>query len=238
MASYQEVAIAISHRFMRNSRAFTRSAADEAKADEEEDEIMGHVADEQATHSPNTASNIYAREWTERVGEVAERRLQFWQSSQEWHQFLGFQSTMRKLREDQTTPFQDSAENRWVEWWKAIRVADPIQALQEMMGKQIGRGGTMIVVIPLVVLREDIQQCCQRLGISCVEWNSRRPVDGASIVLVTPESTVTETFQTFINRKQWTKELDWIVIDECHMILQEGYQFQKEMAQLGKLVQA
>ena len=63
-------------------------------------------------------------------------------------------------------------------------------------------------------------------------------MDRASIVLVTPESAVSETFQTFINWKQWTKELDRIMIDECHIILQEGYEFRKQMAQLGVLVRA
>jgi superfamily II DNA helicase RecQ len=66
----------------------------------------------------------------------------------------------------------------------------------------MSHGGTTIVVVPLVALRADLQQRCQALGILCVEWDSRRSINGASIVLVTPESAISESFQTFINRKQ------------------------------------
>jgi len=44
-------------------------------------------------------------------------------------------------------------------------------------------------------------------------------MDRATIILVTPKSAVNETFQTFINQKQWTKELDRIMINEYHIIL-------------------
>ncbi|GFF32146.1 putative helicase, partial [Aspergillus udagawae] len=36
-------------------------------------------------------------------------------------------------------------------------------------------------------------------------------------MLVTPESAVSPDFQTFLNRLRWTRRLDRIVIDECHM---------------------
>lgn len=55
-------------------------------------------------------------------------------------------------------------------------------------------GGTTIVVVLLVVLRADMMRRCQELGISCVAWESRRPPDAVSIVLVMPESTVSPDF--------------------------------------------
>ncbi|KAG2000694.1 hypothetical protein GB937_010931, partial [Aspergillus fischeri] len=74
---------------------------------------------------------------------------------------------------------------------------------------------------------------CQELGISCVPWESRRPPDAASIVLVMPESAVSPDFQTFLNWLRWTRRLDRIVIDECHVVLNNQHDFRPQMAQLG-----
>ncbi|KAG2000726.1 hypothetical protein GB937_010898, partial [Aspergillus fischeri] len=68
------------------------------------------------------------------------------------------------------------------------------------------------------------------LGISCVPWESWRPPDAASIVLVTPESAVSPDFQTFLNQLRWTRRLDWIMIDKCHVVLNNQRDFRPQMA--------
>jgi superfamily II DNA helicase RecQ len=98
------------------------------------------------------------------------------------------------------------------------------------------QGGTTVVVVPLIALRGDMKQRCTKLGISCVEWESRCPPDAAAVVLVTPESAVGEAFATFLNRLQATRQLDRIVIDECYIVLNRQYTFCKQMQQLGRLV--
>jgi superfamily II DNA helicase RecQ len=75
--------------------------------------------------------------------------------------------------------------------------------------------GVMIVVVPLVTLHENILDRCREMGITAVEWNSARPNEAAQIVLVVPESAVTEAFDGFINRLRASGRLDRIVIDEC-----------------------
>jgi superfamily II DNA helicase RecQ len=100
------------------------------------------------------------------------------------------------------------------------------------------QGSTTIVVVPLIALRSDMKQRCKKLGISCVEWESCCPPDAAAVVLVTPESSVREAFATFLNRLQATRQLDRIVIDECHVVLNQQYTFRKQMQQLGRLVAA
>ncbi|KAI8930521.1 hypothetical protein NX059_012133 [Plenodomus lindquistii] len=100
------------------------------------------------------------------------------------------------------------------------------------------QGGTTVVVVPLIALRGDMMRRCRKLGISCAEWDSRRPPDAAAIVLVTPESAVGEEFATFLNRLAATRQLDRIVIDECHIVLNRQYNFRKEMQRLGKLAAA
>ena len=100
------------------------------------------------------------------------------------------------------------------------------------------QAGTTIVVVPLISLRGDMMRRCKELGISCAEWQSQKPADAAAIVFVTPESAVGEGFATFINRLRATRQLDRIVIDECHIVLNGQYKFRKQMQQLGKLVAA
>ncbi|KAL2843525.1 hypothetical protein BJX68DRAFT_270023 [Aspergillus pseudodeflectus] len=63
-------------------------------------------------------------------------------------------------------------------------------------------GGTTIVVVPLILLRQDMARRCRQVGVSCVAWDRQRPPDEAAIVLVTPESAVTSDFQSFINRRR------------------------------------
>jgi superfamily II DNA/RNA helicase len=97
-------------------------------------------------------------------------------------------------------------------------------------------GGLTVVVVPLVALRQDMIQRCRGHGIKCAEWKAGRPMDDVSMVLVTPESAVSEHFGTFLNRVKI--RLDRIVIDECHVILNDSTNFRRRMSQLGKLVNA
>jgi len=81
------------------------------------------------------------------------------------------------------------------------------------------RDGVMIVVVPLNSLREDLQQRCTDKGIRYTEWNGKRPPYRSQIVLVTPESAVTKAFSRFIDEKKMMRQLDRIVVDECHVVL-------------------
>jgi superfamily II DNA helicase RecQ len=97
-------------------------------------------------------------------------------------------------------------------------------------------GGCTVVVVPLLALRGDLRQRCAQAGISCVEWEGRTPADGCSIVLVTPESVFTQDFQNFLNRQIISQRLDRVVIDECHIVLNERSDFRPTMQRLGELV--
>ena len=98
--------------------------------------------------------------------------------------------------------------------------------------------GVTIVIVPLVSLRENMKQRCEQLGISCVEWNSRRPSEWAQVVLVTPESAVGEGFGNFIHRQRSTGRLDRIVVDECHVVLDSVQGWRARMLQLRQLLLA
>jgi len=53
-------------------------------------------------------------------------------------------------------------------------------------------------------------------------------------VLVTPESAVTKTFSTYINQLQSTYQLDRVVVDKCHMVLDSRFKFQPKLQALGE----
>lgn len=96
-------------------------------------------------------------------------------------------------------------------------------------------GGVTIVVVPLKALRADMIARCGGLSIRCAIWEHDSAVDGASIVLVTPEKAVSPAFGTFVSRIRQTQRLDRIVIDECHVILNDRWDFRQHLQQLGKL---
>jgi superfamily II DNA helicase RecQ len=82
-------------------------------------------------------------------------------------------------------------------------------------------GGVTVIVVPLKALRADMVVRCREVNIRCAVWEHGHAVDGASIVLVTPEKAVSPAFGTFISRVRQTQRLDRVVIDECHIILND-----------------
>jgi RecQ family ATP-dependent DNA helicase len=97
--------------------------------------------------------------------------------------------------------------------------------------------GTTVVITPLVSLANHMVERCQQAGISCVKWDPRQCHSHSQIVVVTPESAVSKTFGTFLDRKQGLCELDRIVFDECHSVLDSTPEFRPKMRQLGELVE-
>ncbi|KAI0993236.1 hypothetical protein K3495_g14948 [Podosphaera aphanis] len=93
------------------------------------------------------------------------------------------------------------------------------KSLLFMLPASCSRDGVTIVIVPLIALRSDLKDRCDKAGISCVEWDSKRPADWSNIVLVTPEAAVGDKFSCFIDRRRAMEQLDRIVIDECHLVL-------------------
>jgi superfamily II DNA helicase RecQ len=107
------------------------------------------------------------------------------------------------------------------------------KSLSFMLPAYCVSGGTTVVIIPLCSLQEDLERRCTKAHIECVQWDSRRPHETASIVLVTPESAVTKTFSTYINRLRSTYQLDRVVMDESHVVLDSGPEFRPKLRTLG-----
>ena len=112
--------------------------------------------------------------------------------------------------------------------------------------------GVTIVVTPLVALQVDLLQRCKAAQIDTHIWTSGGGGGGyegsegggdiatanraASIVLVTPESAVSKAFANFLNRLRGRQQLDRIVLDECHMLLDSRDEFRPRMQELGGLL--
>ncbi|KAI6957743.1 hypothetical protein KC332_g17517 [Hortaea werneckii] len=107
-----------------------------------------------------------------------------------------------------------------------------------MLPAFVQSGGVTIVVVPLKSLRADMMDRCSAVNIGCAVWSRGQAVDGASIVLVTPEKALSPEFGTFVGRLRQTQRLDRIVIDECHIVLNDRWDFRQGLQQLGRLAYA
>jgi superfamily II DNA helicase RecQ len=92
--------------------------------------------------------------------------------------------------------------------------------------------GTTVVIVPFVALEEDLRERCRTLNISCEIW-SQMEAQTASIILVTPESFVSKSFGEFLDRLLVRHELDRIVFDECHAVLDSSYEFRCDIRTIG-----
>jgi len=106
-----------------------------------------------------------------------------------------------------------------------------------MLPASVSPGGVTVVVAPLNALRDDLQDRCDQLGIPCANWDGRRPPYWARIVLVTPESAVTKGFGRFIDEKRMLHQLDRIVIDECHMLLESTEDWRPDILKMAEMTE-
>ncbi|KAK5677284.1 hypothetical protein LTS10_010473 [Elasticomyces elasticus] len=137
VAAYREIAIAVS----RQDSAFQRDNEDE-NIEARIDSIDGDAADEQATHSPHIAGLIYARDVMELVGSSGDRRRRFRKVSEDWHRFLGFESTAVKDERQGPTKrkwcrFEGDAEDKQVRRRARLRRMDAQAELSWMMRKEM-----------------------------------------------------------------------------------------------------
>ena len=110
------------------------------------------------------------------------------------------------------------------------------KSLLFMLPAAASKGGVTIVVVPKIALQANMKQRCMDAGIKCAVWSDdRAPPYDAQIVFVIAESAVSQSFADFINAKKSNHQLERIVIDECHTILQCHEKWRPKVLQLREL---
>lgn len=104
-----------------------------------------------------------------------------------------------------------------------------------MLPASVSPGGVTIVIAPLNLLQDDMLDRCDQLGIPSAKWDGRRPPYWARIVFTTPEGAATKSFGRFLDEKRMLRQLDRIVIDECHTILESNDQWRPDVLRLSEM---
>ena len=97
--------------------------------------------------------------------------------------------------------------------------------------------GTTVVVSPLVSLQDHMVERYQQAGISCIKWDPRQCHSPSQIIIITPESAVSKTFGTFLDRLQGLHLLERFVFNEYYMPLDSTPEFRPEIRQLDELIE-
>jgi superfamily II DNA helicase RecQ len=111
------------------------------------------------------------------------------------------------------------------------------KSLLYLLPCQLSGAGSTILVLPLVVLKTEIQRRCAEAGIETHIWGPDSVPDrlhSCPLVVVSIEQAVKPRFREFLLRLQITNELDRVVFDECHMIV-TAVEYRPAMALLPRL---
>jgi superfamily II DNA helicase RecQ len=104
-----------------------------------------------------------------------------------------------------------------------------------MLPASVSSGGVTVVIAPLNLLQDDMLDRCDRLGIPSAKWDGRRPPYWARIVFTTPEGAATKSFGRFLDEKRTLRQLDRIVIDECHTMLESNDRWRPDVLRLSEM---
>lgn len=102
---------------------------------------------------------------------------------------------------------------------------------------QLPAAGTTILILPLVVLKTEIQQRCTETGIEAHIWGPESipgRLHSCPLIVVSVEQAVRPQFREFLYRLHIANELDCIVFDKCHIIL-TAVDYRSAMALLPRI---
>lgn len=111
------------------------------------------------------------------------------------------------------------------------------KSLLYLLPCQLPAAGTTILILPLVVLKTEIQRRCADAGIEAHIWGPGSVpgrLHSCPLIVVSVEQAVRPRFREFLHRLHIANELDRVVFDECHTIL-TAVEYRPAMALLPRI---
>lgn len=94
-----------------------------------------------------------------------------------------------------------------------------------------------VVISPFLALQSDLLNHCKKMAIHSEIWDTNQAYT-APLILVTPKAFTTTAFLGFINRLIVRQRLDRVVLDECHLVLSNSYEFRPQLRTIGSFLQS
>jgi len=94
------------------------------------------------------------------------------------------------------------------------------KSLLYLLPCQLPGAGTTVLILPLVVLKAEMQRRCTEAGIEAHVWEPQTSPDqlhSCPLIIVAVEQAVRPRFRAFLNQLAVANELDRVVFDECHL---------------------
>lgn len=99
------------------------------------------------------------------------------------------------------------------------------KSLLFQLGSVLPEAGVTVVILPLVVLKQDLLGQCGRLGLSHTVWHGGMEVDStcAPLLLASVEDAMQKKFLGYLRSLRQRDQLDRVVLDEAQMVLTESH---------------
>lgn len=111
------------------------------------------------------------------------------------------------------------------------------KSLLYLLPCQLPGAGTTVVILPLVVLKDEMRRRCGEAGIEAHVWEAQSDPDrlhSCPLIMVAVEQAVTSRFREYMNRLHMANQLDRIVFDECHLAVTAA-SYRKSMGLLPQI---
>jgi superfamily II DNA helicase RecQ len=94
------------------------------------------------------------------------------------------------------------------------------KSLLYMLQQRLPGAGTTVIIVPLVVLKQDTVRRCQQMGIDCLVWDHAIGGRiGNELVLVSVDRALSQEFQDELQALSSSGRLSSIIVDECHLVV-------------------